>query len=175
MIIREIRDGDIAFVAEHIRGADRKETWESHRVEPFKGLSSSAEGSQENYCLESEISGEPAAITGIGGFYGKEDTGVPWLIGTDRIFNEARSFMRATTWLIDRYYRAGTWTKLINWVDARNVRSRRWLRWLGFREERTYERFGFSSVPFVGMLHEKDRTRKVLYRPEFDTQPAATS
>jgi hypothetical protein len=72
-------------------------------------------------------------------------SGAPWMLGTDVLDRNSRSLMRLAPGYISVLQ--NEFSHLENFVDARNARSIRWLRRLGFsiREPR---RMGLSDVTF---------------------------
>jgi hypothetical protein len=56
--------------------------------------------------------------------------GAPWLLATPEIERHPVTFYRMSKRLFPRL--ASGYDRLVNWVDARNVLSLRWLAWLGF-------------------------------------------
>jgi hypothetical protein len=72
-------------------------------------------------------------------------SGVPWLLGTDKMSGRACSLVR-----LGRVYLEDALTiyrHLHNYVDARNMASIAWLRALGFTV-RPSESFGVAGLPF---------------------------
>lgn len=80
---------------------------------------------------------------------GPEDvlTGIrrPWLIGTRELDKQAGIFARRSLAMIGVFMRA--YPRLVNHVDARNRRTVRWLRSLGFVIDEP-EPFGALGLPF---------------------------
>lgn len=74
--------------------------------------------------------GRPEIMFGVGDLCILTRTGSPWLLGTDAVSHNRRTFLRQSMrWrakLLERY------DVLTNIVDERNIVSIRWLRWLGF-------------------------------------------
>lgn len=81
--------------------------------------------------------------------------GIPWFLATDK-FSEFRiTFMRQSLdfimWLIDRY------EHLENYIDSRNEKSIRWLKWLGFTVDEDIEYFmDDPNVPFYKFSMTKE-------------------
>lgn len=75
-------------------------------------------------CVTVFLDGEPAGVVGVIDY---EDYRLPWAVFTTAIERHPLPFLRgAKQWLkgIEGY--------LLNFVDARNTVTIRWLRWLGF-------------------------------------------
>lgn len=73
--------------------------------------------------------GKPAGMFGVVGGP-KEGTGVPWMLGTDRLLAVARDLMSQSPLWINFMLRL--YPRLENYVDARNTVSLRWLDRMGF-------------------------------------------
>lgn len=77
------------------------------------------------------VNGQPEMMFGVGDLNVLAGVGAPWLLGTDAVERNFRVFLRGSIdWrnqLLARY------SVMRNLVDDRNVVSKRWLQWLGFR------------------------------------------
>ena len=72
-------------------------------------------------------------------------SGSPWMLGTDLIEKKQRVFLRRSKpWLDDI---RKDYKYLENFVDARNVLSVKWLKWLGFEMDEA-EPYGIHGEPF---------------------------
>lgn len=89
--------------------------------------------------------GEPIAIFGVAPVALLGGIGAPWLLGTDRVPRFPRVLVRE-----GRRYVAemlGLFPHLVNYVDARNVVSVRWLARLGFKVHEP-QPYGAAGLPF---------------------------
>jgi hypothetical protein len=88
---------------------------------------------------------EPVAMLGVARKSALSLVGVPWLLGAEG-FSGARRFIvhysKEIVATMLRYY-----PRLENMVDARYVKSVRWIRWMGFTVEPA-EPYGPSGMPF---------------------------
>ena len=75
------------------------------------------------------IDGEPVCLFGVECTEDPE-IGCPWMVGSNAIDRHRVAFLRASKAKVDQWNTH--WPVLMNWVDARNVRGLRWLRFLGF-------------------------------------------
>jgi len=75
------------------------------------------------------IDGEPVCLFGVSC---TEDPGIgcPWMVGSNAIDRHRVAFLRASRAKVDEWLTH--WPVMMNWVDARNTRGLRWLRFLGF-------------------------------------------
>lgn len=142
---REVREGDVPFLAKRLREADKAEVlcmFES--VEHALYQSVAATPSPVIGCLKE--TGEPGAIFGVSPSQLRVDMGVPWFLGTEDAERYPRAFIRQSrTWLsaMEEQYPI-----LSNYVDSRNTKRLEWLRWLGF-EFGAVTPFGADQVPFI--------------------------
>lgn len=136
----------VAWVAGHLRDADAEEMAAAHgkQVDHLAVLRASVAASDG--ALAAWAGDEPLAILGcarcgtmVAGF------GAPWLLGTPASAKHPRVFVAAgrrfaAQWLAQ-------YGRLVNYVDARNASSVRWLRAIGFSLE-PLAPFGAMGLPF---------------------------
>lgn len=136
---------DITFVAEHMRQEDVLEVGASAGCGPLQALAMSVIESDRAYTAI--INGVPACIFG---FCQMDDATCVWLLGTDYLVHEGlREFLVNSRAILDRW--ASTFGLLYNAVDVNNAKSRRWLRWCGFKEQRVIPEYGEARLPFIMM------------------------
>jgi hypothetical protein len=140
--IAEARGTHIPAIAANARQADRDE------MEAFAGLS-------VKEALEVSLANSTRAWTV---FVGDEAAcmcgvtpmplrvGRPWMIGTNVIDKYQLPLLRACRPVVQEM-RQG-FTLLENFVDARNTRALRWLKWLGFEVDVFAVPAGVSGMPF---------------------------
>lgn len=142
--VRYLRDGDIEHVAANMRQADIEEITAGTGSSPADALIESVMLSTA--CLALDIDGEPAAIFGVAPLTGMLGSmGSPWLLGTRLLERRPRALIA-----LGPYYRDGMlamYPHLVNYVDARNTRSIRWLKWLGFEFDEA-KPHGAAGLPF---------------------------
>lgn len=92
-----------------------------------------------------EQDGRLVAVFGVTPISLVNGIGAPWMLGTDRLDRLPRAVMSRARGYIARML--AICPHLINHVDARNTRSLRLLRWLGF-EIFPAEPFGVAGLPF---------------------------
>ena len=115
-------------MAPRLRLADRAEIWASSKATPTRTLLASIKESR--WAFAGLVDGEPVCLFGIVpvGLIGP--VAVPWLLATDAMERHARMFLhrsRHTVAIMSQAY-----PLLVNYVDARNKVSIKWLKWLGF-------------------------------------------
>ena len=106
-------------------------------------------------CGAAEWDGSVHAIFGVAPLPGEPLVGVPWLLGSDAVLTNGVPFLRDSAAFVENWQR--TWPVLMNCVDARHTRARRWLRWLGFVEVARHETYGAAGIPFI----QFERVRRV--------------
>jgi hypothetical protein len=73
--------------------------------------------------------------------------GVIWMLSTDRLYEYPVEFTTHSRDLFRQYHER--YEVLTNFVDARNTRHIKWLKWLGCHMVRKVDRFGPHSLPFL--------------------------
>jgi len=128
-VVRELREGDLDYLAEHLRKADRKELAASvGREKTVRQVLEDAVRASARLWVFAEADGTPLAVFGAAPL---PQGASPWMLGTDRAANHPRTLVawgrKYARRMLDEYGR------LLNFVDARNTTSVRWLRRIGFR------------------------------------------
>lgn len=141
----------LAYIAEHMREADRAEVWATGHRAPIQALERAAKMSSRVWVGTAD--GLPGAAWGVAPANLLGDTGVPWLLGTGLIERHAVAFLRGCDDAL-REMQQG-FTVLRNLVDARNYASIRWLRWLGFTIEAPIPH-GPDRLPFHPFWRQAD-------------------
>lgn len=82
------------------------------------------------WALTAIVDDAPHAMMGVAPASMIEGRGVPWMLGTERIYAHARDLARHTPAILGEML--ATFSRLENLVSARNVRAIRYLRHAGF-------------------------------------------
>lgn len=136
----------LAFIAENMRQSDVDQLWATAEVTPELGLKINIDISRTARVVL--IENEPVAAFGV---VCSEDEfgrlcGSPWLLATDTVERH-----RFTLCAVARAYlkglKAGEFDNLLNYVDARDEKLIKWLRWLGFEVHEPVA-FGPFDLPF---------------------------
>lgn len=129
ILVRAAVETDIPDIAGRMRAADVAEVAASSGRSPQEALEFSLRKS--SLARTAVIDGRPEVMFGVGDINVLTRTGAPWLLGTDAVTENYVAFLRGSVdWrdqLLLRY------DVLVNAVDDRNLASKRWLRWLGFK------------------------------------------
>jgi hypothetical protein len=115
-------------IAQHMRAADREEVWASGRWSPPSALRASA--ALSSMIRVGTVDGVPACVFGVSPASLLLGKGTPWLLGTDLVEAHAVAFLRRNKPVVAEML--ARYPYLSNRVDARNIQSIRWLKWLGF-------------------------------------------
>lgn len=133
-----------ADLAAHLRAADRREIEASSGHDPLEAVRHSVEVSHNPWAAVDPRG--VVAIWGVGVGSVASSVGYPWMLGTDRLATQYRRELLITA--ADHVGRMRRqFSYLVNFVDARNTASLRWLRWCGFAIYPP-EPFGVSGLPF---------------------------
>lgn len=133
----------VIHVAANMREADVQEVYAAHHHTPFEALRLSVECTAEP--MAGTVDGVPMCIFGIGQSTFLSRDGSPWLLGHRELPEHARAFLRMSrNWMLEERMK---YTKLANYVDARNEHSIRWIKWLGYHVKPA-KPFGAERMPF---------------------------
>lgn len=119
---------DALDLAPRMREADKQEVRASHGVGPLDALTIAFKASSSAYTMV--LDGEIVGMFGVAPG-GEEGAGSPWMLCSDKFYEGSRQFARECREWIARLHEG--YPLLYNYVDARNTRAIRWLRWCGFR------------------------------------------
>jgi hypothetical protein len=118
----------IPFIAGSIREADKSELWAAACLSPeaalWKSLSSSSMAWTGLY------DSLPVCMFGVASGSELAGVGLPWMIGTQELDRLAITFLRRNKSKIQEML--DIYPRLMNYVDDRNKKAIRWLKWLGF-------------------------------------------
>ncbi len=144
VIIRPATEDDARELAPRMRAADMAEVWASGRKSPEDALLSSVRMS--THAWSGFVDGKLVVMWGCGPASMLDRIGVPWMLGSDDILKHQKAFLRRNREYVGKMLLC--YTRLVNWVDARNVVSIRWLRWLGFKMD-VEQPYGVLGLPFI--------------------------
>lgn len=141
----------IEFIIENLRPADLDEIRASVPGDPGEIIRASATASVLGWIIL-DRTGLPIGLFGAAdGGLGR--VGIPWMVGTPGLEQEAHALARHTRRYVGEMLR--TFPVLTNFVDARNTAALDWLLWAGFHlidadprhgpEERLFLQFSRTS------------------------------
>lgn len=131
-------------VAAAMRDADRREVWASSRATPMEALTRSLMGSCRAWT--GFVDCEPVCLFGVGPIDLLSGEGAVWLLGADAMERNGMAFACRNRAMLPELF-GDLFQVLTNRVDARNLVSLRWLRWLGATITPA-EPFGPFRLPF---------------------------
>lgn len=128
VIIRPATEDDARDLAPRLREADAEEVWATSLKTPEQALLSSVRMS--THAWSGFVDGNLVCMWGCGPASMLDRIGVPWMLGSDDVLKHQKAFLRRNREYVQEML--SCYTRLVNWVDARNTVSIHWLRWLGF-------------------------------------------
>lgn len=149
--VREYRDDDARYIAEHLRAADAREIAASCGQLPALDALRFCASSSGLLCT---IMGQqPAAVFGVVPV--DDHAGAVWLVGTDELTKSPlrRQFLAEGRGYFDRLHDFRP--LLFNYVDERNTLHIRWLEWVGCTFINRHPSYGFEKRPFLEFVRIK--------------------
>lgn len=145
VLARMVAPGDVEYLVEHLREADRDEVRASHgaQVDLVRVVRQSVELSSHVFAAERD--GRLIALWGFVPLSLLTGVGVPWALGTDEMFRIGPSLTRLAK--ASLRLMAPVYPTLRNYVDARNTRSVAWLERIGFEIGEAVP-YGAAGLPF---------------------------
>lgn len=144
---RTLQEGDVEYLAENLRPADQQELRASRGqdVSFYHTITEAVQISTRTWVMLGKDA-NPSAVFGVAPVSLLHRSGSPWLLGTDALFEQARTLVVRGRWYVAHMrelYPGG----LHNYVDARNNLSVNWLRRVGFTIHPP-EPYGVAGLPF---------------------------
>ena len=145
---------DVEAIVPRIRQADVDELWAIAMSTPADCLRQGLNLSPKSWVGLADDT--PLCIFGVTPIAMLGAVGAPWMVGTDDIDQHARGFVKACRGAVQQIF--APYDHLMNFVDARNLRAIRWLKWLGFEifpaepmghEHRLFHRFEMKREAHV--------------------------
>lgn len=144
VVVRPVESGDVERLVANMRTPDIAEITSAtgsndlHRIVQESVAAST-------WCYTGEFNGELACIFGVAPFQLLGARAAPWMLGTDQIDKHPGALVRRCRSYIADMLRA--YPHLLNFVDARNTRSIRWLKRMGFQFHDAVP-YGAEGLPF---------------------------
>ena len=153
--VRPATADDVRYVADNLREADREEILASVGIEPSIALPQYLAEGREVYAAGLCMDNRAEILYGLDPIFGVERAAVIWLLSTDRIYDFPVEFVVRTRELYDEAHTR--FDLLTNFIDARNTRHIKWLKFLGFTMIRRVEQFGAENRPFIEFASYRPR------------------
>jgi hypothetical protein len=138
---------DAETVAARIRPADRDECMAATGLPPELVLPQYVREGRECYAAGLKLDDRAEILFGVDPVYGHDRIGIIWLVSTPRIEEQPVEFVVMTKNLLEEFHK--DFDVLTNFMDERNERHIRWLKWMGFKFLRRVEKYGAESRPFI--------------------------
>lgn len=115
-------------VATHARPEDVAELWACSHATPLHAIKRGMRSSSMTFA--GLIDDEPIAVFGVVPASLLTGIGCPWMVATPELERVHKTLLRCSR--VGLAAMAEVYPHLVNFVDARNDKAIRWLRWLGF-------------------------------------------
>lgn len=119
----------IPYLAENMRHSDIREVRLASGRCP-EGSLNRAIGLSPDICYTWLRNDNPIAMFGVSTASLMSDKGCPWFLGTYEVYEDRMYWLRKSRKIVD--YMATQYTRLENYVWAKNTESVKWLKWCGF-------------------------------------------
>lgn len=150
--VRNAIVADGLFLAPKMRNEDKDELLAADGVQPMAALLEPFKHrGARNYSV---IGTEEEYVVGMFGSVPSSEKGwgVAWLLCSDELFNYKKEFVKqCPQWVEDM---GKGYDYLYNYVDKRNDKSLKWLKYLGFKEIEEIKEYGHLKMPFLLMVKE---------------------
>jgi hypothetical protein len=137
-------DKQVRDVSVNLRTEDFDEVFALTGKSPHLALMEDWEMSSRRWIIFNK-NAQAVAVLGIRPSYQFSDDGSPWLLGTEGLNKISKFFLKISNPIIEEMSRG--FRTLSNYIDARYVKTVRWMKWLGFTIEEA-EPFGELGLPF---------------------------
>lgn len=146
--VRPATDELLAEVASRPRSADVEELWAAGRLTPLEAVQM---GQRFGEAYIGMVDGEPVCAFGVTPISALSGLGAPWMVGSTALDAHFRGFLRGCGPVVRAML--SQWPRLVNYVDARNLRAVKWLKWLGFIILPPVP-YGHDGLPFHPFIKE---------------------
>lgn len=126
-----------------LRESDKQEILAASGFDPNKALMDSFMGS--SLCWTVTKGGQVIAIFGAAGVSALSSVGMPWMLGSNELNRAGVEIVKVSMYYVKRM--KDRFPILVNFIDARQKKSVRWLKWLGFTVEQP-QPYGVLGMPF---------------------------
>jgi len=137
---------DAVAVARQLRREDRDEIAAVVATRPEEAIRGTIKRSSPAYAVAGAAAGAVFALFGVVPGADSSQIGQIWLVGTEEMPQYWWEVARQSRLWVDRLQTS--YSVLWNCVDARNVRTIRWLTWCGFRIVERIDEYGVAGLPF---------------------------
>ena len=145
LYVEQATTTDAEYVSKRLRRADRNEITAVTQQSPLRVLVDGVLHSRPCYTIKTRR-GTPCGIFGTRESDHPE-SGVVWMLGTDDLTAESRTFIRHSKQWLDELHKK--YRMLYNVIDARNTVHLRWLEWMDFEFVQAIPKYGVERRTFI--------------------------
>ncbi len=145
--VRNATPADALDIAHRLRPEDRAEAIAATGGDPRFLLPLAVQGGREVLVAGLQSNNRPEILFGVDPIPGVARAGLIWLLSTPEIYDHPVEFVMRTRELLDGFHER--YDLLTNFMDERNTRHLKWLKWMGFKLIRRVECFGAQNLPFI--------------------------
>lgn len=146
---------DAVSIATRLRPEDRDEIIACCGIDPRVVLPAYVEEGREVYVSGLAFDQVPEMIFGTDPIPGDPEGATIWFLSTPRIYEFPVEFTVNTKKVFELYH--DRYPFLTNFMDARNTKHLKLIKWLGFHPIRRVESFGAQSRPFIEFASYKPK------------------
>jgi hypothetical protein len=147
IFVRPATLADVLTVAERLREEDRAEVLAAAGVDPRLVFPAQLREGREMFAAGIETEDRAEILFGCDPMAGDPSVGIIWLVSTPVMYDHPVEFVMTSKRIFRDYQ--DRFQVLTNFVDVRNERHIKWLKWLGCHMIRRVEKFGAQSLPFI--------------------------
>lgn len=143
--MREANHDDALHISMNARPDDISEIWASHNMRPLHAIEF---GMNHGVAFTGLADGEPVVVWGVIRQSYVPNMGIPWMIASAALDRNdvAIAFLRRCREPLLEFL--SEYDMLVNYVDTKNVRAIKWLKYMGFAVEDTPKPYGALKLPF---------------------------
>jgi len=139
-------DDDITYLANNLREMDFLEVFLATGKRPQQAIEDSVKFSIETYTYF--YKGDLIGITGVGPHTQDTSIGIPWLLGTNRLYDIPVTLIKEGKRLCSKWMMKYRFLTLTNVVYYENLESIKYLEYLGFENQGETLDAAFTGEPF---------------------------
>lgn len=151
IVVRDAKKTDVDYLKDHLKQSDIDEVRASHNYMPEEALRISLEKSLFCYTVENS---HPIAMFGVCAENILDEKAVIWLLGSNDMEKIQIRFLLNCRKFIKYFLTA--YPYLENYVDERNKKTIRWLKFCGFTVESAVP-YGVNNLPFCNFYIKRGK------------------
>ena len=136
-------------LAPFLKEADKQEIQAASGHPPLTALLESLVLSEESYAILKR--GE---VIGLFGLASKEGIGIPWFLSSSAIKSDPKFITMLALKALSAFHKS--YPLLMNFCDARNTKTLKWLAWCGFKFTALIPDYGVEKRPFYQFIRKRE-------------------